>query len=232
MKPFNSNALPFAFATSLALSFSLPVQATSAFNAAQNINVVQLTEKTATTATTVALTNATGHLVDFSNTNRQVVGAWVDNSEEFSRSFKFEPVNGRSNVFAVNSVVGGSSQFTVNLLTLDSEGNQRIQPLRLTKELSSKNITQFYEPMPQAQQTSVPPAAKVSADDVAILEQGAKVAMEQGAFDDPELRSRVEQLVTAARAGESIDEAAPGIGLSQSAVSRLMALGTNPEAAQ
>jgi hypothetical protein len=225
MKPFNSDALSFAFATGLALSFSLPVQATSAFNAAKNVNAIKLTEKTSTTATTVALTNSTGHLIDFSNTNRQVVGAWVDNPEEFSKSFKFEPVNGRPNVFAVNSVVGGSSQFTVNLLTLDSEGNQHIQPLRLTKELSSKNITQFYEPTPQAQETSLPPAAKVSADEVAVLEQGAKVAMEQGVLDDPELRSRIEQLVTAARAGEPINEAAPGIGLSQDAVSRLMAMG-------
>jgi hypothetical protein len=232
MKPFNANALPFAVTTSLALSFSLPVQAASTFNAPKNVNAIQLTQKTSTTVTTVALTNSTGHLVDFSNTDRQVVGAWVDNPEEFSKSFKFEPVGGRPNVFAVNSVVGGSSNFTVNLLTLDSEGNQRIQPLRLTKELSSKNITQFYEPIPQAKQESVPTDTSVSADSVAALEQGAKVAMEQGTLDDPELQSRVEQLVAAVKAGESIEEAAPGIGLSQSAVSKLMALGTNPQAVQ
>jgi hypothetical protein len=230
MKLFN--ALPFVLSGSLALLSSLPAQATSAFNTAKNVNAIQLTEKTSTIATTVALTNSTGHLIDFSNTDRQVVGAWVDNPEEFSKSFKFEPVNGSPNVFTVNSVIGGSSDFTINLLTLDSEGNQRIQPLLLTKKLSSKNITQFYEPTAQPEAMAVTADNKVSADSVATLEQGAKVAMEQGAFDDPELRSRVEQLITAAKAGESIQEAAPGIGLSQNAVSRLMALGTNPEAAQ
>jgi hypothetical protein len=270
---------------------------------AQATNIKQLPLSSGTQPVTIPMTDRKGHLLDFSNSDRTVTGVWVDDPQEFARSFKVEPVNGDPKMLSFTGVAGGSSQFTANLITVDSSGNQYIQPMRLVKRVSEENITRFVDrpdevasvlnngvdstntsanPNPQApatpvtpqinttlstpnfpapttvtpapntaatpnlrsatttvtpvtNTTPVTPSASASLDDRAAsdLRQGAIAAVKMSALVDPELQSRVVELVTATNSGQDPYQAAQSIGISQQYVTKLIDLGrSNPASAK
>jgi hypothetical protein len=276
--------------------------------AANATNIKQLPLSSGTQPVTIAMTDRTGHLLDFSNSDRTVTGVWVDDPQEFARSFKVEPVNGDPKMLSFTGVAGGSSKFTANLITVDSSGNQYIQPMRLVKQVSEENITRFVDrddevasilhndginsttatpatnttlttsnpqtqiaaptttaapaidttlssPNLQTPLTTVTPATNttpvtppalattitpainttpVTPERVAIdLRKGAIAAVKMSALVDPELQSRVVELVTATKSGQDPYQAAQSIGISQQYVTKLIDLGrSNPASAQ
>ncbi len=286
---------------------------------ARATNIKQLPLSSGTQPVTIATTDRKGHLLDFSNSDRTVTGVWVDDPEEFARSFKVEPVNGDPKMLSFTGVAGGSSKFTANLITVDSSGNQYIQPMRLVKQASEENITRFVDrpdevasvlnndginstvtpvtnntptaPNSQAPATTVTPVTNTSANPnpqaptttvtpkinttlstpnlqapttftpatnttptspnlqsstttatpatnttsvtperaAKDLWQGAIAAVKMSALADPELQSRVVELVTATNSGQDPYQAAQSIGISQQYVTKLMDLGkSNP----
>jgi hypothetical protein len=288
---------------------------------AQATNIKQLPLSSGTQPVTIPMTDRKGHLLDFSNSDRTVTGVWVDDPQEFARSFKVEPVNGDPKMLSFTGVAGGSSQFTANLITVDSSGNQYIQPMRLVKRASEENITRFVDrpdevasvlnngidstvtpatnntptnlnpeapatatpatntsasPNPQAPTTIVTPqinttlsnpnlpapttvtpatnitpttpnlqsatttvtpvtnTTSVTPDRAAVdLRQGALAAVKMSALVDPELQSRVVELVTATNSGQDPYQAAQSIGISQQYVTKLIDLGkSNPASAK
>jgi hypothetical protein len=267
---------------------------------AQATNIKQLPLSSGSQPVTIATTDRKGHLLDFSNSDRTVTGVWVDDPQEFARSFKVEPINGDPKMVAFTGIAGGSSKFTANLITVDSSGNQYIQPMQLVKRVSEENITRFVDrpddevasvlnngvdstntsasPNPQAPATTVAPApnttlstpnipapttvtpapnitpttpnlrsatttdapvtnSRVSAplgDRAASdLRQGAIAAVKMSALVDPELQSRVVELVTATNSGQDPYQAAQSIGISQQYVTKLIDLGRiNPASAK
>jgi hypothetical protein len=270
---------------------------------AQATNIKQLPLSSGSQPVTIPMTDRKGHLLDFSNSDRTVTGVWVDDPQEFARSFKVEPVNGDPKMLSFTGIAGGSSKFTANLITVDSSGNQYIQPMRLVKRVSEENITRFVDrpdevasilnngvdstntsanPNPQAPATTVTPPInttlstpnlpdpttvnpatntsatpnlrsatttvtpvtnttsvtpdRVSAplgDRSADLRQGAIAAVKMSALVDPELQSRVVELVTATNSGQDPYQAAQSIGISQQYVTKLMDLGkSNPASAK
>jgi hypothetical protein len=122
--------------------------ATPTIAAASNIDTVALMPQQSTPVT-VKLTNTKGHLLDFSNSNRSVVGVWVDDPVEFAKSFQVESANGDPRLISIRSIVGGSSRIVINLITVDDRDRQYIQPIELIKRSSPQNITQFFD-RPQA----------------------------------------------------------------------------------
>jgi hypothetical protein len=270
---------------------------------AQATNIKQLPLSSGSQPVTIPMTDRKGHLLDFSNSDRTVTGVWVDDPQEFARSFKVEPVNGDPKMLSFTGIAGGSSKFTANLITVDSSGNQYIQPMRLVKRVSEENITRFVDrpdevasilnngvdstntsanPNPQAPATTVTPPInttlstpnlpdpttvnpatntsatpnlrsatttvtpvtnttsvtpdRVSAplgDRSADLRQGAIAAVKMSALVDPELQSRVVELVTATNSGQDPYQAAQSIGISQQYVTKLIDLGkSNPASAK
>jgi hypothetical protein len=307
----------------LTISLLLLVAAiTTSAAPAQATNIKQLPLASGSQPVTIPMTDRTGHLLDFSNSDRTVTGVWVDNPQEFARSFKIETINGDPKMLSFTGVAGGSSKFTANLITVDSSGNQYIQPMRLVKRVSEENITRFVDrpdevasvlnngvdstntsanlnpqapatpvtpvkntsanpnpqapattvtpptntaanPNPQAPATTVTPAPNTSAtpnlrsatttvtpvtnttpvtpsasaslDDRAAsdLRQGAIAAVKMSALVDPELQSRVVELVTATNSGQDPYQAAQSIGISQQYVTKLIDLGrSNPASAK
>jgi hypothetical protein len=279
--------------------FLVAIVMTAPTMAANATNIKQLPLSSGTQPVTIPMTDRTGHLLDFSNSDRTVTGVWVDDPQEFARSFKVEPVNGDPKMLSFTGVKGGSSKFTANLITVDSSGNQYIQPMQLVKRVSEENITRFVDrpdevasvlnngvdstntsasPNPQAPATTVAPApnttlstpnipapttvtpapnitpttpnlrsatttdapvtnSRVSAplgDRAAVdLRQGAIAAVKMSALVDPELQSRVVELVTATNSGQDPYQAAQSIGISQQYVTKLMDLGkSNPASAK
>jgi hypothetical protein len=271
---------------------------------AQATNIKQLPLSSGSQPVTIPMTDRKGHLLDFSNSDRTVTGVWVDDPQEFARSFKVEPVNGDPKMLSFTGVAGGSSKFTANLITVDSSGNQYIQPMRLVKRVSEENITRFVDrpdevasilnngvdstntsanPNPQAPATTVTPpinttlstpnlpdpttvnpatntsatpnlqsatttvtpvtnTTSVTPDRVSAplgdrsasdLRQGAVAAVKMSALVDPELQSRVVELVTATNSGQDPYQAAQSIGISQQYVTKLIDLGrSNPASAK
>jgi hypothetical protein len=243
--------------------------------------------------TTIAMTDRTGHLLDFSNSDRTVTGVWVDDPQEFAQSFKVEPVNNDPQMLSFTGIKGGSSKFTVNLITVDSSGNQYIQPMRLVKRVSEENITRFVDRRDDevasvlnnaginstavtptinttpatpiqtpiaATTTTVTPVTNttpvtpnlqapiaaptttvtstinntpVNPERAAIdLRQGSIAAVKMSALIDPELQSRVVELVTATNSGQEPYQAARSIGISPQYVTKLLELGrSNPTSA-
>jgi hypothetical protein len=288
---------------------------------AQATNIKQLPLSSGTQPVTIPVTDRKGHLLDFSNSDRTVTGVWVDDPQEFARSFKVEPVNGDPKMLSFTGVAGGSSKFTANLITVDSSGNQYIQPMRLVKRASEENITRFVDrpdevasvlnngidstvtpatnntptnlnpqapatatpvtntsanPNPQAPATTVTPkidttlstpnlqapatvtpainatpttpnlqsatttvtpvtnTTSVTPERAASdLRKGAISAVTMSALVDPELQSRVVELVTATNSGQDPYQAAQSIGISQQYVTKLIDLGrSNPASAK
>jgi hypothetical protein len=306
---------------------------------ARATNVKQLPLSSGSQPVTIATTDNKGHLLDFSNSDRTVTGVWVDDPQEFARSFKVEPVNGDPKMLSFTGVKGGSSKFTANLITVDSSGNQYIQPMGLVKRASEENITRFVErpdevasvlnngidstvtpatnntptninpqapatatpvtntptnlnpqapatatpvtntpanPNPQAPTTTVTPKINTTLSTPNLqapttvtpatnttpttlnlqsstttvtpvtnttpvtperaakdLRQGAIAAVKMSALVDPELQSRVIELVTATNSGQDPYQAAQSIGISQQYVTKLMDLGRiNPASAK
>jgi hypothetical protein len=255
-------------------------------------NIKQLPLSSGSQPVTIATTDNKGHLLDFSNSDRTVTGVWVDDPQEFARSFKVEPVNGDPKMLSFTGVKGGSSKFTANLITVDSSGNQYIQPMRLVKQVSEENITQFVDrrddefasvlnerginsttvtpvtnttpttPIAATTTTATPTinttlvtpiaaptttatprtnAIPVTPDRVNVplngraaidLRQGLIAAVKMSALIDPELQSRVVELVTATNSGQDPYQAARSIGISPQYVTKLMELGrSNPTSA-
>jgi hypothetical protein len=229
---------------------------------ATNIRVLPLSP--ASSPTTIAMTDRKSHLLDFTNADRTVTGVWVDDPAEFARSFKVEAIASDPRLVSFVGVAGGSSKFTVNLLTVDADGRQYIQPVNLIKRSSENNITQFVdrtdervaiesherfssgdaseaaEAVPNGRlsptQTNSPTAtqsvdgessatAGVAAGVATVLEHGALAAAQMAALTDPELKSRVAELVTAAKSGRDPYQMAGSIGISQRYVAKLIDLG-------
>jgi hypothetical protein len=221
---------------------------------ATNIRVLPLSP--ASSPTTIAMTDRKSHLLDFTNADRTVTGVWVDDPAEFARSFKVEAIASDPRLVSFVGVAGGSSKFTVNLLTVDADGRQYIQPVNLIKRSSENNITQFVdrsndervaiapdEQSPIGDAVPTPsPAATQSADGessatagvatgmATVLEHGAVAAANMSALTDPELKSRVAELVTAAKSGRDPYQMAGSIGISQRYVAKLIDLGKAADA--
>jgi hypothetical protein len=226
------------FTTAIAITPAIVAYATNSKSAATAPNIKVLPIGSSNQPLTVAVSDRKSHLIDFSNSNRVVTGVWVDDPKEFASSFKVEAINNDPRMLAFTGVVGGSSKFTANLLTVDTAtGEQYIQPIRLIKQSSNKNITKLIDlntvaatpndesstsqpsNMPQAPANVTNPAA------VHFLERGAKAAVSMQALVDPELKTRVVELITAAKSGQDLNTAAEQIGISPQYVSRLISLG-------
>jgi hypothetical protein len=228
---------------------------------ASNIRVLPLSP--ASSPTTIAMTDRKSHLLDFTNADRTVTGVWVDDPAEFARSFKVEAIASDPRLVSFVGVAGGSSKFTVNLITVDADGRQYIQPVNLIKRSSENNITQFVDrtddrvaiesheqfssgdaseaaeavpndlsPTPTNSPTATQSVdgessatAGVAAGVATVLEHGAVAAANMSALTDPELKSRVAELVTAAKSGRDPYQIAGSIGISQRYVAKLIDLG-------
>jgi hypothetical protein len=256
--------------TALLLISAVVVTPTIAANAT-NIRVLPLSP--ASSPTTIAMTDRKSHLLDFTNADRTVTGVWVDDPAEFARSFKVETIASDPRLVAFVGVAGGSSKFTVNLLTVDADGRQYIQPVNLIKRSSEHNITQFVDrtdeqvaieshervsgdaseasaAVPNGRlsptQTNSPTATQSANDEfsptaesaatagvatgvAAVLEHGALAAAQMAALTDPELQSRVTELVTAAKSGRDPYQMASSIGISQRYVAKLIDLGKSAD---
>jgi hypothetical protein len=270
--------------------------------AANATNIKQIPLSSGTQPVTIPMTDSKGHLLDFSNSDRTVTGVWVDDPQEFARSFKVEPVNGDPKMLAFTGVKGGSSTFTANLITVDSSGNQFIQPMQLVKRVSEENITRFVDrrgdevasvlnnaginsttvtpttnttpatpiqtpiaattttvtpvtnttpvtPNLQAPIAAPTPIVTPTINNTPVnpdrvnatlngraaidLRQGSIAAVKMSALVDPELQSRVVELVTATNSGQDPYQAAQSIGISQQYVTKLIDLGrSNPASAK
>jgi hypothetical protein len=226
------------FTTAIASTPAIVAYATNSKSAANAPNIKVLPIGSSSQPLTVAVSDRKSHLIDFSHSNRVVTGVWVNDPKEFASSFKVESVNNDPRMLAFTGVVGGSSKFTANLITVDTgTGEQYIQPIRLIKQSSNKNITEFIDPntvaatlnnessnssipqMPQAPGNIANPAA---AND---LERGAKAAVSMQALVDPDLKTRVVELIAAAKSGQDLNTAAGQIGISPQYVARLISLG-------
>ncbi len=229
--------------TAIATYGSIRAVATNTQSAATatNIKVQPIGTSNQPQPLTVAVSDRKSHLIDFSNSNRVVTGIFVDDPKEFASSFKVEPLNNDPRMIAFSGVVGGSSKFTANLITVDgTTGEQYIQPINLIKRSSVKNITRFIDPNTVAaaandeaqnsQSPSVPAPSNPANPAVAIeLERGKEAAESMQALENKELKNRVLELIAAAKSGQDLDTAAEQIGISPQYVARLISLGkTDP----
>jgi hypothetical protein len=231
--------------------------------AANATNIKLLPLSSGSQPVTIAMTDRKVHLLDFSNSDRTVTGVWVDDPAEFARSFKVEPVNGDPKMLSFTGVKGGSSKFTVNLISVDADGRQYIQSINLVKRVSEQNITRFEDRSTEV--ASVPTTDRVDSSNVtpttvtpqlspiatpsttvtpspiatvsttqsqtpdrsaaSDLQQGSIAAGSMAALVDPELQSRVAELVVAANSGQDPYQAAQSIGISPQYVAKLIELG-------
>lgn len=182
---------------------------------ASNIKVVSFSKASA--PVTIEVTDGKAHLIDFSGSNANITGIFVDDAKEFSRSFKIEPVPNNPQMITFTGVKGGSSKFTANIIQTDDEGERHIQPISLVKRSTSKTITRIVDNEPIAEEES-------TNTEVVALQRGYQV-ISQNPDVDPELKARMGELVEAARNGEDLGQAASDIGLSQPMTQQLMAMG-------
>jgi hypothetical protein len=183
---------------------------------ASNIKVVSFSKASA--PVTIEVADGKAHLIDFSGSNANITGIFVDDAQEFSKSFRIEPVPNNPQMITFTGVKGGSSKFTANIIQTDDEGKQYIQPIRLVKRWSGNTITRISDKDAIAEEES-------NSTEVAALERGYQV-ISQNPDVDPELKARIGELVEAARNGEDLDQAASDIGVSQSMTQQLMAMGS------
>ncbi len=225
------------FTTAIATTPAIVAYATNSKSAATAPNIKVLPIGSSNQPLTVAVSDRKSHLLDFSNSNRVVMGVWVDDPKEFASSFKVESVNNDPRMLAFTGVVGGSSKFTANLITVDTgTGEQYIQPIRLIKQSSNKNITKLIDPNTVAAASNdeppnsppIQPQAPANVANSAAandLERGAKAAVSMQALVDPELKTRIVELIAAAKSGQDLNTAAGQIGISPQYVARLISLG-------
>jgi hypothetical protein len=187
-----------------------------AANAAGNIKTISFSK--ASEPVTVEVADRKAHLIDFSNSDADVTGIFVDDAGEFSKSFKIEPVPNNPRMLTITGVPGGSSRFTANIIREDAEGKQQIQPVNLVKRWSGSTITRISDNEPVAEQKS-------NNTEIAALERGYQVAS-QNPDIDPELKARMGELVEAARNGEDLDQAAEEIVVSQEVIQQLILMGS------
>jgi hypothetical protein len=185
-------------------------------NAASNIKTISFSK--ASEPVTVEVADRKAHLIDFSNSDANITGIFVDDATEFSKSFKIEPVPNNPRMLTITGVPGGSSRFTANIIREDAEGKQQIQPIRLVKRWSGSTITRISDNEPVAEQKS-------NNTEIAALERGYQVAS-QNPDIDPELKARMGELVEAARNGEDLDQAAEEIVVSQEVIQQLILMGS------
>jgi hypothetical protein len=211
-----------------------------AANAFTNIKVVSFSNSSAPEPVTIEVIDGKAHLVDFSSSNSNITGIFVDDPKEFSKSFKVEPVANNPEMITFTGVRGGSSKLTVNIIQTDDQGEQHIQPIKLVKRFTRNTVTRIVDEQSNGlpsvlsrflpEETSGARAAataiadeKSNTSQVAALERGYQVASQTDI--DPELKTRMGELVQATKNGEDLDRAADNIGLSKSLTRKLIALG-------
>jgi hypothetical protein len=177
---------------------------------ASNIKIVSFS-KTSKTPVTIEVADGKAHLIDFSSSNASITGIFVADANEFSKSFKVEPVPNNPQMITFIGVKGGSSKFTANIIQINDEGEQHIQEISLVKRFTSNTVTRIVD--------------NESIAEVAALERGYQV-ISQNPDVDPELKARSRELVEAARNGEDLDQAANDIGLSKLITQHLIAMGS------
>ena len=187
-----------------------------AANAFTNIKVVSFSNSRAPEPVTVEVIDRKAHLIDFSSSNSTITGIFVDDPKEFSKSFKVEPVANNPQMITFTGVRGGSSKLTVNIIQTDDQGEQHIQPIKLVKRFTRNTVTRIVDEQSIAQEKS-------NGSEVAALERGYQVASQTEI--DPELKTRMGELVQATKNGQDLDRAAEDIGLSKSLTKKLIAMG-------
>ena len=205
--------------TSLKVALSIAVVSPLlcvAANAFTNIKVVSFSNSSAPEPVTIEVIDGKAHLVDFSASNSTITGIFVDDPKEFSKSFKVEPVANNPEMITFTGVRGGSSKLTVNIIQTDDQGEQHIQPINLVKRFTRNTVTRIVDDQSIADEKS-------NSSQVAALERGYQVASQTDI--DPELKTRMGELVQATKNGEDLDRAADNIGLSKSLTRKLIALG-------
>ena len=204
--------------TSLSLAFVssfFPIIA----HASGNIRTVSFSP--ASKPVMIEVVDGKAHLIDFSGSNANVTGIFVDDAMEFSKSFKIEPVPNNPQMITFTGVAGGSSKFTANIIQTDDEGKQHIQPINLVKRSTSNTITRIVDNESIAQEKS-------NDTEIAALERGYQV-VSQNPDLDPELKARMGELVEAAKNAEDIDQAAEEIAVSEPVVQQLIAVGSTSQ---
>lgn len=205
--------------TSLKVALSIAVVSPLlcvAANAFTNIKVVSFSNSSAPEPVTIEVIDGKAHLVDFSSSNSNITGIFVDDPKEFSKSFKVEPVANNPEMITFTGVRGGSSKLTVNLIQTDDQGEQHIQPIKLVKRFTRNTVTRIVDDQSIADEKS-------NSSQVAALERGYQAASQTDI--DPELKTRMGELVQATKNGEDLDRAADNIGLSKSLTKKLIAMG-------
>lgn len=207
--------------TLISTAFSLAVIGSffpATANAASNIKSVSFSKASA--PVTIEVADRKAHLIDFSNSEADITGIFVDDAGEFSKSFKIEPVLNNPRMLTITGVPGGSSKFTANIIRQDIEGKQYIQPIHLVKRRSTNTITRITDNDPIAEQKS-------NNTEVAALERGYQVVSQNPDLDPgPELKARMGELVEAVKNGEDLDQAADEIVVSQPVVQQLITMGS------
>lgn len=206
MKTIVKAALTISF-----IGASFPIIA----NAGSNIKIMSFPK--ASEPIMIEVADRKAHLIDFSNSDAEVTGIFVDDAGEFSKSFKIEAVPNNPQMLTITGVSGGSSRFTANIIRQDTEGKQYIQPINLVKRWSANTITRISDNNSIAEEKS-------NNAEVAALERGYQV-VSQNPDVDPELKARMGELVQATKNGEDLYEAADEIVVSQPIVQQLIAMG-------
>jgi hypothetical protein len=199
-----------------ALTFASTLLPVTGMAIAGNIRSVSFSEKSE--PVTIEVTDRKSHLVDFSNSDADVTGIFVDDATEFSKSFKIDPVPNNPQMLTITGVPGGSSKFTANIIRQDTEGKQYIQPINLVKRWSANTITRISDNNSIAEEKS-------NNAEVAALERGYQVASQNPNFP-PDLKARMGELVEATKNGEDLYQAADEIVVSEPIVQQLIAMGT------
>jgi hypothetical protein len=182
-------------------------------------NIKTISFSKASEPVTVEVADRKAHLIDFSNSDSNITGIFVDDATEFSKSFKIEPVPNNPQMLTITGVPGGSSRFTANIIREDAEGKQQIQPVNLVKRWSANTITRIADNESVAEEKS-------NNTELAALERGYQV-VSQNPDIDPELKARMGELADAAKNDKDfdLDQASKDIGLSQQMTQQLMAMG-------
>jgi hypothetical protein len=200
----------------IALTFAGTLLPVTGMAIAGNIKIMSFPK--ASEPVTIEVADRKAHLVDFSNSDADVTGIFVDDATEFSKSFKIEPVPNNPQMLTITGVPGGSSRFTANVIRQDTEGKQYIQPINLVKRWSANTITRISDNNSIAEEKS-------NNTDVAALERGYQVASQNPNFP-PDLKARMGELVQATKNGEDLYQAADEIVVSQPIVQQLIAMGS------
>lgn len=200
----------------IALTFAGTIFPVTGMAIAGNIKIMSFPKASA--PVTIEVADRKAHLIDFSNSDADVTGIFVDDAGEFSKSFKIEPVSNNPQMLTITGIRGGSSRFTANIIRQDTEGKQYIQPINLVKRWSANTITRISDNNSIAEERS-------NNAEVAALERGYQV-VNQNPDVDPELKARMGELVQATKNGEDLYEAADEIVVSQPIVQQLIAMGS------